>query len=98
MHRAAAHHRAARLRRGLIWRSGGCTKPIDLATARLIHDATQPRAWSAWLGAQGVSQRDEAATCGSTVRRRRSRRRSRISALHWRLIRSSISGRGLANA
>ena len=34
-------------------------KPDDLATARLIHDATQPHAWSAWLGAQGVSQRDE---------------------------------------
>jgi LysR family glycine cleavage system transcriptional activator len=34
-------------------------KPADLVTARLIHDAAQPRAWSAWLGAQGVSQRDE---------------------------------------
>ncbi|HSY56360.1 MAG TPA: LysR substrate-binding domain-containing protein [Bradyrhizobium sp.] len=34
-------------------------KPADLVTTRLIHDAAQPRAWSAWLGAQGVSQRDE---------------------------------------
>ncbi len=34
-------------------------KPADLAAARLIHDSAQPRAWSAWLGAQGVSQRDE---------------------------------------
>jgi LysR family transcriptional regulator, glycine cleavage system transcriptional activator len=29
----------------------------------------------------------KAATCGSTVRPQRSRRRSRTSALHWRLIR-----------
>ena len=34
-------------------------KPVDLATTRLIHDAAQPRAWSVWLSAQGVSQRDE---------------------------------------
>jgi LysR family glycine cleavage system transcriptional activator len=34
-------------------------KPADLAVARLIHDSAQPRAWSAWLTAQGVSQRDE---------------------------------------
>ena len=33
--------------------------PADLSAARLIHDASQPQAWSAWLRAQGVSGRDE---------------------------------------
>jgi LysR family glycine cleavage system transcriptional activator len=33
--------------------------PADLGLARLIHDVTQPLAWSAWLHAQGVSARDE---------------------------------------
>ena len=33
--------------------------PADLVGARLIHDAAQPRAWSAWLAAQGIERRDE---------------------------------------
>jgi LysR family glycine cleavage system transcriptional activator len=33
--------------------------PRDLVGARLIHDSAQPRAWSAWLAAQGIEGRDE---------------------------------------
>jgi LysR family glycine cleavage system transcriptional activator len=33
--------------------------PTDLVGSRLIHDAAQPRAWSAWLAVQGIERRDE---------------------------------------